>query len=294
MASGRRVRRRRPPHGQDHRIVPLPRLRRSGRGEIEIGWTFLERACWGGTYNGEMKQLMLDHAFRFVNRVVFLVGPQNVRSQRAVEKIGGVRDGMRSNAVGRESVVFLITRSGYEERARAFPSLASRMKARGSSRVLKAVPHDKASYRPHERSTCRPAISSGCSRAKLRDAYARSSRRGHVDFVMHSRALGSRRPSRRSREKNLTDLETRVAGRSTMRRGNGRRNSGSTATSCGKRALGDMLFGFLFDAIHHRGQLSSYLRPMGGKVPSKILTDRPRMIRERSFGFQAEGQPCQR
>ena len=29
-----------------------------------------------------------------------------------------------------------------------------------------------------------------------------------------------------------------------------------------------MLFGFLFDAIHHRGQLSSYLRPMGAKVPS--------------------------
>jgi len=32
--------------------------------------------------------------------------------------------------------------------------------------------------------------------------------------------------------------------------------------------LGDMLFGFLFDAIHHRGQLSSYLRLMGAKVPS--------------------------
>ena len=32
--------------------------------------------------------------------------------------------------------------------------------------------------------------------------------------------------------------------------------------------LGDMIFGFLFDAIHHRGQLSTYLRPMGGKVPS--------------------------
>jgi uncharacterized damage-inducible protein DinB len=29
-----------------------------------------------------------------------------------------------------------------------------------------------------------------------------------------------------------------------------------------------MLFGFLFDAVHHRGQLSSYLRPMGGMVPS--------------------------
>ena len=32
--------------------------------------------------------------------------------------------------------------------------------------------------------------------------------------------------------------------------------------------LGDMLFGFLLDAVHHRGQLSSYLRPMGAKVPS--------------------------
>ena len=32
--------------------------------------------------------------------------------------------------------------------------------------------------------------------------------------------------------------------------------------------LGEMLWGFLFDAIHHRGQLSSYLRPMGAKVPS--------------------------
>jgi uncharacterized damage-inducible protein DinB len=29
-----------------------------------------------------------------------------------------------------------------------------------------------------------------------------------------------------------------------------------------------MFWGFLFDAVHHRGQLSTYLRPMGGKVPS--------------------------
>lgn len=33
-------------------------------------------------------------------------------------------------------------------------------------------------------------------------------------------------------------------------------------------ALGEFLWGFLFDAIHHRGQLSTYLRPMGSKVPS--------------------------
>jgi RimJ/RimL family protein N-acetyltransferase len=78
--------------------------------EIEIGWTFLERAYWGGVYNGQMKQLLVDHAFRFVDRVVFLVGPGNIRSQRAMEKIGGVRGGMRTNAVGVDSVVFEITK----------------------------------------------------------------------------------------------------------------------------------------------------------------------------------------
>lgn len=58
--------------------------------EIEIGWTFLARSHWGGMYNGELKRLMLDHAFKFVESVVFLIGPTNVRSQKAVERIGGV------------------------------------------------------------------------------------------------------------------------------------------------------------------------------------------------------------
>ena len=56
--------------------------------EVEIGWTFLERAYWGGEYNGELKSLMLAHAFRFVDRVVFVIGENNFRSQKAVEKIG--------------------------------------------------------------------------------------------------------------------------------------------------------------------------------------------------------------
>ena len=79
------------------------------KSEIEIGWTFLARSHWGGSYNKEMKQLMLRHAFRFVNSVIFVVGPQNVRSQRAVEKIGGVRVGSRSDGSGRDSFVYQIT-----------------------------------------------------------------------------------------------------------------------------------------------------------------------------------------
>ena len=61
-----------------------------GKREIEIGWTFLARSHWGGEYNGELKRLMLDHAFQFVESVIFKIGPTNLRSRRAVEKIGGV------------------------------------------------------------------------------------------------------------------------------------------------------------------------------------------------------------
>jgi RimJ/RimL family protein N-acetyltransferase len=90
-----------------------------GRSEIEIGWTFLARSHWGGVHNGEMKRLMLAHAFRFVESVVFLVGPENLRSRRAVEKIGGVLDGTRPNAVGRDSVVYRITASAFAARESA-------------------------------------------------------------------------------------------------------------------------------------------------------------------------------
>jgi RimJ/RimL family protein N-acetyltransferase len=51
--------------------------------QIEIGWTFLARPFWGGRYNAEMKRLMLEHAFRLVDRVFFVVGVRNVRSQKA-------------------------------------------------------------------------------------------------------------------------------------------------------------------------------------------------------------------
>lgn len=57
-------------------------------GEIEIGWTFLGRPYWGGAWNGEMKRLMLTHAFAFVDRVIFRIGEHNGRSRRAVEKLG--------------------------------------------------------------------------------------------------------------------------------------------------------------------------------------------------------------
>ena len=59
-----------------------------GRRRVEIGYTFLVRSCWGGAVNGEVKRLMLAHAFRCVDTVQFAVAESNIRSRRACEKIG--------------------------------------------------------------------------------------------------------------------------------------------------------------------------------------------------------------
>lgn len=86
--------------------------------EIEIGWTFLARDHWGGSYNTEIKRLMLDHAFLFVDTVVFWVGETNLRSRRAVEKIGGIlRDGLHYRGVGGQhpDVVYEIRKTQWNQ-----------------------------------------------------------------------------------------------------------------------------------------------------------------------------------
>jgi N-acetyltransferase len=70
------------------------------KSEMEIGWTFLARNYWGGHYNRELKHLMLDHAFKFVENVIFYVGENNIRSQKATEKIGAIKDGVVKKAYG--------------------------------------------------------------------------------------------------------------------------------------------------------------------------------------------------
>jgi RimJ/RimL family protein N-acetyltransferase len=70
------------------------------KSEIEIGWTFLARKYWGGRYNAEMKRLLLSHAFKFVESVVFFVGEDNVRSQKAMEKVGAIKVGTATRAYG--------------------------------------------------------------------------------------------------------------------------------------------------------------------------------------------------
>lgn len=59
--------------------------------EIQIGYTFFAKSCWGKSINKEVKTLMLSHAFNYVDKVAFYVGANNIRSQKAMERIGGIK-----------------------------------------------------------------------------------------------------------------------------------------------------------------------------------------------------------
>jgi len=58
---------------------------------ILIGYTFIGRKFWGNDYNKSLKKLMLDYAFQHVNKVYFHIGAFNIRSQKAIEKIGAIK-----------------------------------------------------------------------------------------------------------------------------------------------------------------------------------------------------------
>jgi len=82
---------------------------------IEVGWSFLARAYWGGTYNREMKRLMLGYAYQHVDVVELLIGEDNLRSRKAAEKIGAKFLGPRTNHYGRISLVYALTKEEFEK-----------------------------------------------------------------------------------------------------------------------------------------------------------------------------------
>lgn len=58
------------------------------KSSIAIGYTFFAKDHWGSNYNPALKKFMIDHAFRFINSVIFHVGALNIRSQKAIERLG--------------------------------------------------------------------------------------------------------------------------------------------------------------------------------------------------------------
>jgi len=58
---------------------------------VLIGYTFYGRAYWGSTYNPQVKKLMLEYAFEYLDKVYFHIGAQNIRSQKAIERLGATK-----------------------------------------------------------------------------------------------------------------------------------------------------------------------------------------------------------
>lgn len=63
---------------------------------VEIGWTFLARKYWGGATNKAVKTLMIDYAFKFYKDVILYIDKDNIRSQKAAEKIGADKQDLNS------------------------------------------------------------------------------------------------------------------------------------------------------------------------------------------------------
>ncbi len=130
-------------------------------------------------------------------------------------------------------------------------------------KVMKAVPPGQAAYSPHPRSTSAGDLV-WLLAAELHDACPLIDS-GEVNYVF-TPAPGVTE-SIAAYEQHAATLEAKLA---TV--DDAKWESPARMLMDGKpmweTTLGDMLFGFLFDAVHHRGQLSSYLRPMGAKVPS--------------------------
>ncbi|MCY8234577.1 GNAT family N-acetyltransferase [Priestia endophytica] len=66
---------------------------------LEIGWTWFSPSVWGTNCNKETKYLLLKYCFETLNigRVQFKTDERNIRSQKAIEKIGGVKEGILRN-----------------------------------------------------------------------------------------------------------------------------------------------------------------------------------------------------
>jgi RimJ/RimL family protein N-acetyltransferase len=90
---------------------------------VELGFTWLERACWGQGFNEDSKRVLFDYVFRVLglDRVELQVDAQNWRSQRALERIGCVREGTlrsrhrRPDGTRRDSVMFSVLRPEWPE-----------------------------------------------------------------------------------------------------------------------------------------------------------------------------------
>lgn len=96
----------------DHAIIGSTRYYdyNSEDSQVAIGYTFIIRKYWGTDYNKSIKQMMLNHAFDFVNNVIFHVGAGNIRSQKAIRKTGALLESQNG-----DKMTFKLTKINWQQ-----------------------------------------------------------------------------------------------------------------------------------------------------------------------------------
>ena len=93
---------------------------------VSVGYTWYIPDVWGKVHNKECKLLLLQYAFETLEfqRVEFEVAHQNIRSQEAVKKIGGIKEGvlrkhgLHADGTVRDTFVFSIIDEEWPEKKR--------------------------------------------------------------------------------------------------------------------------------------------------------------------------------
>lgn len=86
---------------------------------ILIGYTFYGTKSWGKGINPQVKKMMLQYIFQFVDTVYFHVGKDNIRSRTAMERLGAEKIGEEEIAYfgepSRINIIYQIKKEKYEK-----------------------------------------------------------------------------------------------------------------------------------------------------------------------------------
>ncbi|HEX3107504.1 MAG TPA: DinB family protein [Thermoanaerobaculia bacterium] len=132
------------------------------------------------------------------------------------------------------------------------------------ARVLRALPNDKLDYKPHDK--CTPAGNLGWQIAVEAGNLSELLDNGVVNFVVPP-CPASNEEIASTFEKNAKAIETKL-GSVDEAKWSGPAKFNMNGQTVWETTVEDMFWGYIFDMVHHRGQLAAYIRPMGGKVPS--------------------------
>jgi uncharacterized damage-inducible protein DinB len=130
-------------------------------------------------------------------------------------------------------------------------------------RVLQAIPADRASYKPHDRSPSTEQLV--WTLTWELEPCLNAATQYRAEWVTQTPPpLAEMLRLFEERSNQLTEVAAKMDDASWDRTA----QFYYKGKMVSEQPVGQFLWSILFDAIHHRGQLSAYLRPMGAKVPS--------------------------